>query len=273
MTAQAKQAADKIRQCYPHFTPEIALMSGSGLAELADLIEDPVCITYDKLPGFYSPQVEGHLSQLVLGKLSGVSVICLQGRPHLYEGIDASVTKTMVRTCRLLGCHSWLATNAAGSLNSAFDVGSLVVVNDHINLQFSNPLMGLNDDEFGPRFISMENTYDKMLRERLHRLAKQRNISLNEGVYIACIGPSFETPAEIKAFRLWGADLVGMSTIPEVIIARHCGLRVVCLSVVSNLAAGLHPVALSHEETLAGAAKGKADLLTLVQDFIRGDDR
>lgn len=161
MTAQAKQAADMIRQRCPDFFPRVAIMSGSGLADLASALEQSVVIPYDKLAGFYSPQVEGHQPQLVLGFLADVPVVFLQGRAHLYEGIDSDATKTMVRTCRLLGCDIWLATNAAGSLREDVPVGSLSVVSDHINLQFSNPLVGLNDNEFGSRFMSMENVYDK----------------------------------------------------------------------------------------------------------------
>lgn len=269
MTIEAKQAAKIIRQRHPQFRPKVAIMSGSGLAELADVLQNPVCIAYDQLPGFYAPQVEGHKAQLVLGDWEGVSVICLQGRPHFYEGISSTVIKTVVRTCRLLGCEVWLATNAAGSLQEAFTVGSLAVVSDHINFQFANPLVGANDEDFGTRFISMENAYDAVLRECLHRVAKAQGMVLNEGVYVGSVGPSFETPAEIRAFRALGADLVGMSTVPEVIVARHCGLRVACISVVSNLAAGLHTVPLSHKETLKGAAQGKEDLLKLLRYFLK----
>ncbi len=270
MTAQAVQAAAILKQRLPNFTPKLAIMLGSGLASLATDLQALLSVAYDELPGFYSPCVAGHKPQMVLGNWQGVDVVCLQGRAHLYEGISADVTKNMVRTCRLLGCDIWFATNAAGALREDFAIGGLVAVSDHLNFQFSNPLFGKNDDAFGPRFIAMENAYDKELRYRLAAIAKQQGVDLKEGVYLASSGPSFETPAEIRGFRILGADLVGMSTVPEVIIARHCGMRVACVSVVSNLAAGLHSVPLSHEETLNGAAKGQQDLLALLRHFLRG---
>jgi xanthosine phosphorylase len=169
----------------------------------------------------------------------------------------------------LLGCETWLATNATGGMREDLQPGTLVLVKDHINFQFTNPLIGLNDDGFGPRFIGMDNAYDPELRQKIKKIAQQLDIPLQEGVYVAAVGPSFETPAEINAFRILGGDVVGMSTVPEIIIARHCGMKAVAISVVTNLAAGLYQGILNHDETLRGAALGENKLLKLVRQFVK----
>lgn len=264
----AFEAADAIRARKPGFTPKVALILGSGLGALADQIVEPTTIRFADLQGFPVSTVTGHAGELVLGTLSGVPVACLKGRAHFYEGYGAAVMTSPVRTLKLLGCELLLATNAAGSLRSEVEAGRLVVITDHINLLPGSPLTGPNDDRFGPRFFSMANAYDHELRELLKATAVQRGINLHEGVYLACPGPNFETAAEIRMMRTLGADLVGMSMVPEVISARHCELKVVGISVVTNLAEGMTPFALSHEQTLKYAALGAVDMVTLVQAFI-----
>ena len=197
-------------------------MLGSGLGALADELTDAVTIPYAELPGFRVGTVSGHAGALTLGHLDGVPVACLRGRSHVYEGIEASAVTTPIRTLRLIGAEILVLTNAAGSLRPEAGPGSLVALTDHINLQGFNPLMGPNDEAVGPRFPSLSDTYDPELRAGLHAAADELGTPLHDGVYLAVSGPSFETPAEIRAFRTLGADLVGMSTVPEAIVARHC---------------------------------------------------
>ncbi len=264
----AHSAAQIITSRAPGFSPKVGIILGSGSGELADLIKEPVVIPYEQLPGFHTCSVEGHSGSLHIGKLNNVPVVCLKGRAHLYEGISNRIVQNLIRTLKLLGCEYLLATNASGSLRKKNKPGSLMVINDHINLQFSNPLVGLNDEEFGPRFVAMENAYDKTLREQMQAAAKEKNIPLAEGVYIGTLGPSFETPAEIRAFQTLGADAVGMSTVPEVLVARHCGLKVVVVSVLTNMGAGMMDVNLSHDETLRVANLAKGQLTELILTFI-----
>jgi len=264
----AFEAADVVRTRKSGFTPRAALILGSGLGAVADQLADPVSIGFGELPGFPVSTVQGHAGELILGTLSGVPVACLKGRAHFYEGYGAGVMTSAVRTLKLLGCEMLFATNAAGSLRSEVEAGSLVVITDHINLLPGTPLVGPNDERFGQRFFSMANAYDQELREILKATAVASTINLHEGVYLACAGPNFETAAEIRMMRTLGADLVGMSMVPEVISARHCGLKVVGVSVVTNLAEGLTPFALAHEQTLKYAAIGAIDMVALIKAFI-----
>ena len=265
----AFEAADTIRLRKPGFSPLVALILGSGLGALADQIDEPTTIRFGELPGFPESTVSGHAGELVLGTLAGVPVACLKGRAHFYEGYGAGVMTSAVRTLKLLGCALLFATNAAGSLRSEVEAGSLVAITDHINLLPGTPLVGPNDERFGPRFFSLANAYDHDFRELLKATAVQHGINLHEGVYLACPGPNFETVAEIRMMRTLGADLVGMSMVPEVISARHCGLKVVGVSVVTNLAEGMTPFALSHEQTLKYAALGAVDMVALIHAFIQ----
>ena len=249
-------------------SPRIGLVLGSGLGGVAEELEDSVTIPYSELPGFRVGTVVGHAGALVLGSLAGVPVACLQGRSHLYEGIEASAVTTPIRTLKRLGCSAVLITNAAGSLRPEVAPGCLVGISDHINMLGFNPLTGANDEAFGPRFPSLSGTYDPELRAGLHAAADALGTPLHDGVYLAVTGPSFETPAEIRAFRTMGADLVGMSTVPEAIVARHCGLRVAAVSVVTNLAEGMGDVALSHEQTLAEGERGAASLAPLLRRWV-----
>jgi xanthosine phosphorylase len=262
------EAADIIRARKPGFEPRVAMILGSGLGVLAEQMADAVSISYNDLPGFPISTVHGHAGELVLGTLAGVPLVCMKGRGHFYEGYGPGVMTSAVRTMKLLGCEMLFVTNAAGSLRPEVDAGSLVALTDHINLLPGTPMVGPNDDRFGPRFFSMANAYDADIRTLVKDTAAAKGITLHEGVYLACPGPNFETAAEIRAFRTLGADVVGMSVVPEVVAARHCGLKVAGVSVITNLAEGLTPFPLSHEQTLKYAAIGAKDLVTLIQTFI-----
>ena len=262
------EAADVIRARKPGFEPRVAMILGSGLGVLAEQMLDAVSISYADLPGFPISTVHGHAGELVLGTLAGVPVVCMKGRGHFYEGYGAHVMTSAVRTFKLLGCEMLLVTNAAGSLRPEVDAGSVVVLTDHINLLPGSPMAGPNDDRFGPRFFSMANAYDADLRALVKETAAAKNITLAEGVYLAAPGPNFETAAEIRAFKTLGADVVGMSVVPEVISARHCGLKVVGVSAITNLAEGMSPFPLSHEQTLKYAAIAAKDMVTLIHAYI-----
>lgn len=262
------EAAEVIQARKPGFAPRAALILGSGLGVLAEQMTDAVSISYADLPGFPISTVHGHAGELVLGNLAGVPVVCMKGRGHFYEGYGAAVMTSAVRTFKLIGCEMLLVTNAAGSLRPEVDAGSVVVLSDHINLLPGSPMAGPNDERFGPRFFSMANAYDAELRALVKETAAGKGITLHEGVYLACPGPNFETAAEIRAFKALGADVVGMSVVPEVISARHCGLKVAGISAVTNLAEGLTPFPLSHEQTLKYAAIAAKDLVTLIHAFV-----
>jgi len=249
--------------------PRVGIILGSGLGAVAEALEDAVTIPYTELPDFPAPSVHGHAGSLALGTLSGLSVACLQGRKHVYEGGDPGVMRGPVRALKAAGAEALFVTNAAGSLNEEVGPGSLMAISDHNNMLGVNPLVGPNDDEVGPRFPSLRDAYDPDLRTVLHTAAIALGIPLAEGVYLATSGPSFETPAEIRAFRTLGADAVGMSTVPEVILARHAGLRVVAVSAITNLAEGMGGEALSHEQTLKYANAAAGDLTRLIIAFCR----
>jgi xanthosine phosphorylase len=265
---RAQSALEVIRDRAPDFAPRVGLILGSGLSGIAEAIEDATALDYADLPGFPQPGVEGHVGRLVLGRLGAASIACLQGRVHLYEGLPARAVNVLPRTLKALGCEILILTNAAGSLRPEIEPGAIALIEDHINLLGQNPLVGPNDAATGPRFPDMSEVYDGELRERARRVAQRLGVPLRAGVYLATLGPSFETPAEIRAFRALGADLVGMSTVPEAISARHAGLRVLGLSIVTNLAAGLAPHPLSHEETLTQAAGAAATLERLLRGLL-----
>lgn len=266
-------AATIIQQQIPAFKPTLGLILGSGLAGFADKIEQTTIIPYRDLPGFSQCSVEGHPGELHLGWLKGIPVACFKGRAHYYEGNSNEVLRTMIRTLKNLGVETLLITNAAGSLRSDIKPGELMLISDHINFQFNNPLVGPNDSTFGPRFIGMEDAYDPSLRQQFLTIAKQLNIKLAEGVYLGVLGPSFETPAEIRAFRILGADAVGMSTVAEVILAAHCGMKVAAISAITNMGAGLSEEKLTHEGTLKTAAQATHQLSDLLLTFIERMER
>jgi xanthosine phosphorylase len=249
--------------------PRLGIILGSGLGAVAEALEDAVSIPYTELPDFPAPSVHGHAGTLALGMLSGVRVACLSGRKHVYEGGDPGAMRGPVRALKAAGAEALFVTNAAGSLNAEVGPGSLMAISDHINMLGVNPLTGPNDDAVGERFPSMRDAYDPELRRLLHEAASALAIPLAEGVYLATAGPSFETPAEIRAFRTLGADAVGMSTVPEVILARHAGLKVVAVSAITNLAEGMGGEPLSHEQTLRYANAASGDLTKLIIEFCR----
>ena len=249
-TAGPHDAAKFLRARLGQRSPKLAIVLGSGLGPLADRVEDAVAIPYGEIPGFHVSSVAGHAGRLVAGRLAGIEVACLQGRVHLYEGVDPPAIKQPIRTLKALGIERLVLTNAAGSFHMSSDEGSLVLLSDHIAWAGLNPLVGPNDDEWGGRFFPMTDAYDPAMRDVLKAHAAKLGIALPEGVYAWYLGPNFETPAEIRALRGLGADLVGMSTVPEVLVARHCGLRVVAVSAITNIAAGMRQGQhLSHDHT------------------------
>ena len=250
-----------------NLSPVVGIVLGSGMGDVAKSIENPVVIPYSELPGFSVSTVHGHAGNMVLGTLRGVAVACLQGRVHLYEGGSCRKVLVPIYTMKMLGCKVFLATTAVGSLRKNVGPGSIVSVTDHINMQGCNPLVGPNDP-IGPRFPSLLDAYNSNLKSIMHDCAKKNNITLHDGVYLATTGPSFETPAEIRAFSILGADVVGMSLVGEIIAARHCGLKCAALSIVVNLASGLTTEHITHDETLHYSAQASANVSALVLDFV-----
>lgn len=259
---------DIIHAHKPAFTPRVAFILGSGLGALADQIEDAVAISYEKLPGFPVSTVHGHAGELVLGHLAGVPVACMKGRGHFYEGRGMAVMTDAIRTLKLLGCEVLFCTNAAGSLRPEVGPGSLVALSDHINTMPGTPMVGPNDDRYGDRFFSLANAYDADYRAMLQSVAAEEGFPLTEGVFVSYPGPNFETAAEIRMMQIIGGDVVGMSVVPEVISARHCGLKVVAVSAITNLAEGLGDVKLSHAQTLAAAELSRQNFINLICGFL-----
>jgi purine-nucleoside phosphorylase len=242
---------------------EVGLVLGSGLGEIADALDEPIYIPFSQIPGFSVPTVSGHSGALVVGRAGGVRVAAFKGRIHYYEGCSLQDVVFPVRVLARLGVSTLVLTNAAGAINRAFRPGELMILRDHINL-LGNPLVGPNETELGPRFPDMTSAYDPALREIAAQACAAAGITAHEGVYLAVSGPSYETPAEIRMARTLGADAVGMSTVPEVVAARHAGLRVLALSCLSNPAAGLAPGPLQHPDVLRVAASMRATLLDVL---------
>lgn len=254
ITEKIQAAADYIRSCTP-IRPMVGLILGSGLGDYADTLESAVRIPYSDIPGFPVPTVPGHNGALVIGMACGQSVAVLQGRIHYYEGLPQQVITLPVRVLSALGVSTLVLTNACGGVNTDFHPGDLMLIRDHINFSGSNPLIGPNLDAFGPRFPDMSDLYTASLRRTIREKAAQAGIRLREGIYAMYSGPNYETPAEIRMFRILGADVVGMSTVPEALVAGHCGMQVVGISCVTNMAAGVLPQKLSHSEVMETAAK------------------
>jgi len=253
--------------------PAVGLVLGSGLAAVADRLEQAVAIPYAEIPEFPLASVEGHPGRLVLGRLGGAVVAALQGREHGYEGHPPEDLGMGVRLLARLGARVLLLTNAAGAVNPALAPGDLVRIVDHLNLSGANPLTGPNDGRLGPRFPDMSEPYDRRLGEVLEECALTHGIPLQTGVYACVAGPSYETPAEVRMLRTLGADLVGMSTVPEVIAARHMGVPVAALSLVANLAAGLGARPLGHAEVLAAGEGARERVSKLVECFVSAVER
>lgn len=249
--------------------PDTGLILGSGLGGVADSIKNQIVIPYVDIPDFPRSTVSGHKGMLIIGKLGNHTVICLQGRFHFYEGHDPKVINKVIEILKALGVKQLIITNAAGSLNIDFEPGSIMMISDHINFSSRSPLVGPNDDQFGPRFPSMQNAYSPKLRNKMRRIAALMDITLHEGVYAMVLGPNFETPAEIRAFKILGGDVVGMSTVPEVICAARCRIDVIGLSVITNYGSGMTTQTLTHEETLEQSNKACADLTRLILEFLK----
>jgi len=262
--ARAERAAKFIRS-KTKLRPKIALVLGSGLGAFADQLEDAARIPYERIPHFPRSTAIGHAGRLVIGKAGGVAVAAMQGRVHFYEGYPLRDIVFPMRVFARLGIRAAILTNAAGGINLGFKQGTLMVMRDHINLQGSNPLIGPNDERFGPRFPDMTHAYDKDYRAIALEEARRLGVEVVEGVYAALPGPSYETPAEIRHLRAIGADVVGMSTVPEVIAARHMGIRVLGISCITNMAAGILDKPLDHAEVLATGERVKGDFIALLR--------
>jgi len=257
-----------IRERVPNFSSKLGMILGSGVSKLVNEIQHAHVIPYKDLPAMRECQVPGHAGLLYLGSIKDQPIVCFQGRNHPYEGHPQQVIQASIRLLKLLGVETVILVSAVGSLSAEKQPGDLVALTDHMNFQFNNPLVGPNEEEWGPRFPGMENAYDADLRNRLKNIAKGLEITLHEGVYVGVLGPSYETPAEIRAFKLLGADVVGMSTVPEVILARHCGIKVLAIGVVTNMAAGLSQELLDHKNVLIKAEHAIQDLSRLLPSFI-----
>jgi purine-nucleoside phosphorylase len=262
------QEAARVLTEHAGLAPRVGIVLGSGLGAVADAVVDPTVVDYAELPGFPRVTVEGHGGRAVLGRIGQVPVAVLQGRAHVYEGGDFDAIRTPVRALRAAGAEILVLTNAAGSLRPDVGPGRLMLVSDHINLSGVNILAGPNDASIGPRFPSLRDAYDPELRDRLHAAAMELGIELAEGVYLAVSGPTFETPAEIRAIERLGGDAVGMSTVHETAVARHAGLRVAAVSAITNLAEGMGDEALSHEQTLRDAQRATDALVPLLVRFV-----
>jgi purine-nucleoside phosphorylase len=256
-----------IRARRPGFTPAMAVVLGSGLGALAEGLQDASVIPYAELPGFPQPAVAGHAGRLILGEAGSLPVALLQGRAHFYESGKADAMRIPIDTLARLGCPALLLTCAAGSLRAEVGPGSVVMLTDHINFNGPSPLIG---EQGAGRFVDMTEAYDAALRDELQRAAASAEIRLHEGVYAWFGGPQFETPAEIRAARALGADMVGMSVVPETILARHAGLKVAALAVITNLGAGMTAGALDHRQTLDSAGRALVDLARLLDAFVAG---
>ncbi len=271
--ADYEQAAAVIRQ-RTTARPVVGLVLGSGLGTLADTLDNREVIAYEDIPGWPRSTVHGHSGQLVFGSLEGCPVVAQQGRAHFYEGYTAQQVAFPIRVMKLLGVETVILTNAAGGLNTNYKVGDLMLINDHINfvgMAGNNPLMGPNDESFGPRFIGMAQSYDRALRGLARKVAAEAGITLHEGVYVCLAGPNFETPAEIRMLRTMGGDAVGMSTVHEVLVARHAGMRVMAYSGITNVAIDQIDTELeaTHEEVLDAGKVLVPRLSTILKGVLR----
>ncbi len=264
-----EKAMETIKARLGDFRPEIAMVLGSGLGEMAEMAEDPIAISYGEIPGFPVSTAPGHKGQLVFGTLAGKKAAIMQGRLHAYEGYSFEEVCFPLRVLRLLGADKLLITNASGGVNLNLKVGDICLITDHIKFFMDSPLRGQNMEEFGPRFPDATHLYTPRLQQTARDAAKARNMELKEGVYMYFPGPSYETPAEIRAIRILGGDLVGMSTVPEVLAAGHAGMEVLGFSLVCNAAAGITGEALSEQEVLDAAEAAKERFSGLIYECVR----
>ena len=264
MTDEAK----RFIQGHTDVRPSIGVVLGSGLGAFADQLTERIDIPYADIPGWPHSTAVGHAGKLIVGKLGALDVAVMAGRAHLYEGYAMHQVTFGVRVLQSIGAQSIVFTNAAGGINLALERGGLVLISDHINLQGGNPLVGPNDDRLGPRFPDMSETYSRAYREIAKDVAAEQCIAITEGVYAAMLGPSYETPAEIRYLRAIGADVVGMSTVPEVIVANHMGMKVLGISCVTNMAAGILPQKINHEEVLETGAMVRDTLVRFLKALL-----
>jgi purine-nucleoside phosphorylase len=260
-------AAASVRQSIGP-VPEVAVILGSGLGDFADSLTDALALPYDQIPHWPVSRVVGHAGRLVAGGARGRRVLALAGRSHFYEGHSMKVVTFATRVLGRLGVKVLIVTNAAGGINERFSSGALMVIDDHLNFMGTNPLVGPNEDRFGARFPDMSEVYSRRLRTVATEVARQRGVSLEHGVYVAVHGPSYETPAEIRAFRTLGADAVGMSTVPEALVARQMGIEVLGLSCITNMAAGVLPQPLVHDEVMETARRVRGNFIALLEGII-----
>ncbi len=256
-----------LREKTNNFEPELGIVLGSGLGDFADDF-DSVAIPYSEIPGFQKSEVQGHKGRLIFAEINGKKVVIMQGRYHFYEGYSMQVATYPIKIMKKLGVKTLILTNAAGSIRKDFNAGDLMFITDHINNMGTNPLIGANDETLGTRFPDMSEVYKKDLIEKGEKIAKELNISCQKGVYLATTGPSYETPAEIQAYKIWGASAVGMSTVPEAIVANYCGMKVMGISCLTNYAAGVSDRPLNHQEVIDTAAKVKNNFKTLLLKLI-----
>jgi purine-nucleoside phosphorylase len=267
MYDRVEEAAASIRRrC--RALPETAVVLGSGLGDFADTLLDAIATPYGELPHWPASAVAGHPGRLVVGTVAGKRIAALAGRVHFYEGHDLATVVFATRVMGRLGVKQIILTNAAGGVNTSFAQGALMIIDDHINLLGSNPLVGPNDERFGPRFPDMSEVYSTRLRWIADEAARAKEVAVTHGVYLAAKGPSYETPAEIRFFRTIGADAVGMSTVPEAIAARHMGLEVLGISCITNMAAGVLPGPLAHDEVMETARRVRGSFVTLLEGII-----
>lgn len=267
MDGELGAAVEAIRGRTPT-APRVGIVLGSGLGGFVDAIDDAVEIPYADIPGWPVSTAVGHAGTLVLGSFGGVAVAAMKGRAHLYEGHPPAKVVFGVRVLGLLGIDTLVLTNACGAIDTTLEPGRLVLITDHLNLQGTSPLVGPNDDGLGPRFPDMSDAYDPGLRAAALAAAARLGLELGEGVYAAWLGPAFETPAEIRMLRTLGADLVGMSTVPEVLTARHMGIRCLAVSCVTNMAAGVLPEPIEHDRVLEVGARAAVDLVALLRELV-----
>ncbi len=268
LMGQLTESTDFIRSKFAS-TPSVGLILGSGLGAFADDLSENVKIPYPTIPHFAESHVEGHAGSLVLSEMAPeFSIVCMQGRFHYYEGHSMAQVIYPIRVMKQLGVQVLIVTNAAGGLNPGFQAGNLMLITDHLNLMGSNPLLGQNIGELGPRFPDMSEAYNLDLRNLAQTSAEKHRIALASGVYAAMSGPTYETPAEIRMIRTLGADAVGMSTVPEVITANHMGIKTLGISCITNLAAGISPHKLSHNEVMETGQRVKGEFITLLQDIL-----
>jgi purine-nucleoside phosphorylase len=264
---QVKAAADAIRSRVPE-VPQIGIVLGSGLGDFAGSLGGAVTMPYGELPHWPASRVIGHDGKLVVGKTAGKTIAALAGRVHLYEGYDVGTVTFAIRALGLLGVRTLVLTNAAGGVNTGFSKGALMVIDDHVNLTGHNPLVGDNDERFGPRFPDMTEVYSSRLRGIADSAGKAIGLLLPHGVYVALLGPSYETPAEIRYLRTIGADAVGMSTVPEAIVARHMNMSVLGISCITNMAAGVLPQPLDHADVMETARRIRGQFISLLEGII-----